>query len=111
MDTPPADLLDTWPAHLATAAATGLVTAYLPVQRWSPTARWTLHGGMGALAAGGMAIALRRASRGTDPDAQREPLAPLRVAGVSVAFGALTLSLSRGGQAADEWAERALASR
>ncbi len=112
MDQPPADsVLDSWPTHLATAAVTGVVTAYLPVQRWSPTARWTLHGGMGALTAGGMALALRKGVGSADPDAPREPMAPLPTAGIALAFGALVLAVSRGGQAADEWAERTLTAR
>lgn len=112
MDQPPADsVLDSWPTHLATAAITGLVTAYLPVHRWSPTARWTLHGGAGALAGGGMALALRKGWGRADGDRPDEAMAPLPTAGIAVAFGALVLAASRGGQAADEWAERSLTAR
>jgi hypothetical protein len=38
-------------------------------------------------------------------------MAPLPTAGIAVAFGTLVLAASRGGQAADEWAERTLSAR
>jgi hypothetical protein len=106
--------LDSWPVHLATAVATGLVTTYLPVQRWRRPARWVLHGGTGVLAGGGMAYLLRRpdarpnVSREDEP---RAPLAPLPTAVTALAFAALVLGASRGGEAADVWVERRLAAR
>ena len=48
--------LDSWPAHLLTAALTGVATARLPMQRWPRPARWAMHGGMGALAGAGAAL-------------------------------------------------------
>lgn len=125
----PDSVLQSWPTHVATAVATGVVTTYLPVQRWSRGARWGLHGGMATLAAGGMAMALRRpelvrgrktsdgpegpAERGEAPGASgpREPMAVLPTAVVAVAFGALVLGASRGGESLDDWAERALTRR
>ncbi|MBL0747993.1 alpha/beta-hydrolase N-terminal domain-containing protein [Nocardioides baculatus] len=94
------------------AAATGLVTTYLPVQRWRRPARWALHGGMAVAAGGAMALALRRPGtlRRSD-DEPREALAPLPTAVVATGIAALVLGVSRGGQAADEWAERRLSAR
>jgi hypothetical protein len=73
---------------------------------------------MAVLAGGGIAYVLRRpdarrfvpgeVSRDDDP---REPLAPLPAAAVGAGLGVLVLAASRGGEAADVWAERRLAAR
>ena len=103
--------LDTWPSHVAMAVATGVVTTYLPVQRWRRTARWSLHGGMAVAAGGAMALALRHPDRLRREGESREPLDPLPTAVLATGLAALVLGASRGGQAADEWAERRLAAR
>jgi hypothetical protein len=121
-DPTPGSTLDSWPSHLALAVATGVVTTYLPVQRWSRPARWALHGGMALGAGATMALVLRRPdlrSRGTssgssepsEPREPREPLDPVPTAVISAGIAALVFGASRGGQAADEWAERRLAAR
>lgn len=102
------------PADLATAVATGLVTAYLPSHRWSPTARWSLHGGMGALAAGAAVLAFRNPERLVGPDRRREApvdVGPAAGAAIALALGAVVTGASRGGEAADGWVERTLAGR
>jgi hypothetical protein len=102
------------PTDLATAVATGLVTAYLPTQRWAPVARWGLHGGMGALAAGAVVLAIRSPERFVAPDRRQErPLdvGPAAGAAIAVALGAVVAGASRGGEAADGWVERTLAAR
>ena len=102
------------PADLATALATGLVTAYLPSQRWSPVARWALHGGMGTLAAGAAALALRNPELLGREDRREEPpvdLGPAATAALALALGAAVTASSRGGEAADGWLERTLAAR
>ena len=99
------------PRHVAMAVATGVVTTYLPVQRWSRAARWTLHGGMALGTGGAMAVVLRRpelVSHHTEP---REPLDPVPTAVLATGVAVLVLLSSRGGEAADEWAERRLAAR
>lgn len=103
-----------WRTDLATAVATGLVTTYLAVQRWSRTARWGLHGGMGAAAAGSATLLLRRPERFLGPDERDEPPARLRPAGVAaiaVGLGAAVAGASRGGEAVDAWMERTLLAR
>jgi hypothetical protein len=99
---------------LAVAVATGLVTACVPTQRWSSTARWGLHGGLGALAAGAAALALRSPERFAGPEQRQEPpvdVGPAAGAAIALAFGAFVAGLSRGGEAADGWMERTLAAR
>ena len=108
----PDSALDSWPSHVALAVATGLVTTYLPVQRWRRPARWALHGGMAVAAGGTMALALRRPDKlRREGGGPREPLEPLPTAVLATGIAALVLGASRGGQAADEWAERKLAAR
>lgn len=99
---------------LGTAVVTGLVTACFPTQRWSPTARWGLHGGMGALAAGAAALALRHPDRFARPDRPQGPavdVGPAAGAAIALAFGAVVAGVSRGGEAADGWIERTLVAR
>lgn len=107
--------LDSWPAQVAVAVATGVVTTRWPMQRWSRTARWSLHGGMGVLAGSAAGLAARRPDLLTPEDSTREeprtPLGPAATAGVVVGLGALVAGLSRGSEAADSWAERTLAAR
>ncbi len=118
MAQPTADsALPSWALHIATAVVTGVVTTYVPVQRWSPPAQWALHGGMGALAAGVAAIGLTRPELLTEPGQERDPEGPgprlgsASAAGIALALGALAAGASRGGQAADSWAERTLSMR
>ncbi|MBS2938060.1 hypothetical protein KDN32_09930 [Nocardioides sp. J2M5] len=92
---------------LATAAATGAITAWLPAHRWSRRAQWSMHGGFGALAATGALVGGRVRRR--DPQAEPVPIATL--AGLAGALGLLTTAVSRGGQGADAWVERRLAAR
>lgn len=107
--------LAAWPTQVAAAVATGVVTTRWPVQRWSRPARWALHGGMGALAGAAAGLAARRpdllAPEESTRDEPRTPLGPVATAGIAVGLGALVAGLSRGGEAADGWAERALATR
>ena len=106
--------LESWPVQVATAVVTGVATTYLPVQRWSRPTRWALHGGMGALAAGGVGLVLRAPGTLVDPEKRDAPpltLGPAAKAGVAVGVGAAFAGMSRGGQSADAWAERALARR
>jgi hypothetical protein len=127
MDQNPADsFLDTWPGHLATAAATG-VTAYLPVHRWSPVARWTMHAGMGVLTGAATAYVVSRPPEPTDiddagdlsgvsdisdiSDVASKRLGPGMAAAIGVVLTVLVAGVSRGGEAADAWMERGLARR
>ena len=103
-----------WRVDLATAVLTGLVTTYLPMQRWSRAARWSLHAGMGAAAGLGTALLLRDPERFVDPDEREDPparLDPRAVAAVAVTVGAAVAGVSRGGEAADSWTERTLLAR
>lgn len=125
MDQPRTDsVLQSWPTHVAIAVATGVVTTYLPVHRWSRGARWGLHGGTAATAACAVAYAVRRprtpsrtgggsrvAAPAEESTVPREPLGWARTAAVAGAVGGVALAVSRGSQAADEWAERALVRR
>jgi hypothetical protein len=130
MDQPTAPhALDSWPAHVAMAVATGVATTYLPVQRWSRAARWSLHGGMGALTGIATAFAMRNPEllRTGDGDAQasaaddaeapatraepRKPSSPAVTAAVALGATAAVAGVSRGGQAFDAWAERSLTRR
>jgi peptidoglycan/LPS O-acetylase OafA/YrhL len=110
-DATPDSALDSWPSHVAMAVATGLITTYLPVQRWRRPARWALHGGMAVAAGGTMALVLRPPDKLRREGEPREPLDPLPTAVLATGIAALVLGASRGGQAADEWAERKLAAR
>jgi hypothetical protein len=113
-DRRPDSRLESWPAQVATAVVTGVATTYMPVQRWSRPTRWALHGGMGALAAGGVGLFLRAPDRLVDPEKRDAPpptLGPAARAGIAVGVGAAFAAMSRGGQAADAWAERALTRR
>jgi hypothetical protein len=107
--------LDSWPAQVAVAVATGVVTARWPMERWTRTARWTLHSGLGVLAGAAAGLAARRPDLLTPEDSTREepraPLRPVATAEVVVGLGALVTGLSRGSEAADSWAERTLAAR
>ena len=107
--------LDSWPAQVAVAVATGVVTTRWPMQRWSRTARWSLHGGMGALAGAAAGLAARRpdllARDGSTTEEPWTPVRPAAAAGVVVGLGVLVAGLSRGSEAADSWAERTLAAR
>jgi hypothetical protein len=118
MDQPPADRIpdswtDSWPAHAAMAVATGVATTYLPVQRWSRPARWALHGGLGALGAG--AVAVGASQLGSDEpvgrSVQRTPPSRGAVAAMALGIGAVVAGISRGGQAVDAWTEDTLAAR
>ena len=104
-----------WAAQVAVAVATGVVTTRWPVERWSRTARWSLHGGMGVLAGGAAGLAARRPDLLTPDDGTgdepRTPLGPAATAALVVGLGSLVAGLSRGSEAADSWAERTLAAR
>ena len=110
-DSSPDSALDSWPSHVALAVVTGVVTTYLPVQRWRRPARRALHGGMAVAAGGAMALALRRPDLLRRQGEPREPLDPVPTAVVATGIAGLVLGASRGGQAADEWAERRLGAR
>lgn len=113
--------VDSWPAQVAVAVATGVVTTWLPVQRWPRAARWTMHGGMGALAAAGAAMVARRpdliATEDTTTETprtsrtSRTPLSPTATAGVALGVGGLVAGVSRGSEGADGWMERTLTAR
>lgn len=109
--------LPSWPLHVAAAVVTGAVTTYVPVQRWSRPAQWALHGGMGALAAGVAVVGLTRPDLLAKPGQEQEQdgpaprVGPAGAAALALALGALTAGASRGGQAADSWAERRLSRR
>lgn len=110
--------LESWPAQVAVAVVTGVVTTQLPVQRWPRAARWTLHGGMGALAAAGAAVVARRPDLIATEDETTEksrpprtPLSPAATAGVALGVGGLVAAVSRGSEGADGWMERRLAGR
>ena len=94
--------LDSWPAHVGAAVVTGLVTTYLPVQRWSRPARWALHGGLGAMTA----VAV-----GLSPSWEEKTATARKRAAVAMFMGAAVTGASRGGQSADAWAEGGLARR
>ncbi len=84
------------------------------MQRWSRTARWATHGGMGALTGVATGWSVTRAGALADPeDPDAPPASPggARVAALAVLAGAATVGLSRGGEAADTWVERRLADR
>ena len=100
-----------WPRHVAMAVATGVVTTYLPVQRWSRAARWTLHGGMALGTGGTMAAVLRRPDLLPNRTEPRERLDPGPTAALATGVAVVVLLSSRGGEAADEWVERRLAAR
>ena len=113
-----------WPSDLAAAAATGLVTAALPVHRCCRGLRWGTHAGLGVAAAGATAWYVSRAGAadsGTSPagsaapraDSTEAPVAPgaRATAAVAVLTGLLVAGASIGGTALDEAAERALARR
>lgn len=111
---PPAGLLDGWPTQVAAAVATGVATAYMPVQSWSRGVRWSLHGGTGAIAALGAAVTARQPGlwRGDDDEQDAaEPLPVLATLGVAALAGATMAAVSRGGESADGWVERGLAAR
>ncbi|MGF9755621.1 hypothetical protein AAII07_10475 [Microvirga sp. 0TCS3.31] len=106
--------LESWPVQVATAVATGVATTYMPVQRWSRTTRWALHGGMGALAAGAVGVFLTAPGALVEPEKQDAPpytLGPAARAGIAVAVGTAIAGLSRGGQTMDAWAEGVLTRR
>lgn len=65
-----------WHTDAATAALTGVVTAYRPVQRWPRAAQWAMHGGMGALTAGATGWFMSRPGALDDPDATTSPPPP-----------------------------------
>ncbi len=100
-----------WTSHVAMAVATGLVTTYLPVQRWNPAARWALHGGMAVGAGATSALVVRRPDLVRRRSEPHEPLGPLPTATVATGIAALVLGASLGGEAVDGWAERRLAAR
>lgn len=128
-----------WPMIVVASALTGVATARMPVHRWSRRARWTLHGGLGLVTGVGTAAALRspaapgalepspRATGGGDQqaaggssDAARSDTGAGRrrtPAGIPATIGAAALAFaasagaSRGGEALDAWAERALTRR
>ncbi len=108
-------VLDSWPAQVAVAVATGVVTTRWPMERWSRTARWSLHGAMAVLAGAAAGLAARRPDLlAPDDSTGEEPWTPLgtaATAGVVVGLGALVAGVSRGSEAADSWAERTLAAR
>ncbi|RYC04106.1 hypothetical protein [Nocardioides zhouii] len=69
---------------------------------------------MGALASGGMGAFLAAPDRHVERARQEEPpftLSSGAKAAVAAGFGALVMVVSRGGQSAVEWAERALTAR
>ncbi|CAM3643284.1 hypothetical protein [Nocardioides zeicaulis] len=96
-----------WASDLATAAATGVVTTFLPMHRWSRRAQWSLHGGFGALASAATVLGLR--IHGRDEDDAPPPVAT--VAALALGVGAVTALVSRGGQGLDTWAEHGLTAR
>ncbi|WP_299928490.1 hypothetical protein [uncultured Nocardioides sp.] len=111
-------LVGSWPYHLLTAAVTGVVTARMPVHRWSRPTRWALHGGTGALVAAGTAWMVRhpgqlggkdqptdQTDQQVEPAERPHPLGAATTTGLALAAGALVAGVSRGGQAADGWAE------
>ena len=114
-----------WPRDLITAAATGVVTAAVPVHRWGPGLRWGTHAGLGVAAAGATAWFVSRAGAGgagtppagtaaTAADSREDaPEAPgaRATAAVAVLSGLLVAGASIGGTALDQAAERALARR
>jgi hypothetical protein len=136
MDQPSTDrVLDSWPAHVASAVATGAATTYLPVHRWSRSARWSLHGGLGALVGVAVAATLARPATGDEPteDLTTEPSTepstepagepggevdalpprpgPVKAVVASLVIGAAVAGVSRGSQAADQWFEDRLTAR
>ena len=101
-----------WRVDLATAALTGVVTTWLPVQRWPRGARWAMHGGMGALTAGATAYLMSRPEAADDPDGEQSTTPPPAFTLTLAALAGLTVvGASRGGQAADTWMERQLVTR
>lgn len=98
-----------WQFELAMAAATGVVTAYLPVQRWPQTAQWAVHGGFGTLTAAATGWLMTRPNEAEDASTPPPPLA--FTAAVALVGGLAVAGLSRGGQSADAWMERRLAAR
>ncbi|WP_416952243.1 hypothetical protein ACNKF0_11505 [Nocardioides sp. T5] len=111
-------LVGSWPFHLLTAAVTGVVTARMPMHRWSRPTRWALHGGTGALVAAGTAWVARhpgqlggedqpedQADQQAEPAERPRPLGAASTTALALAAGALVAGVSRGGQAADGWAE------
>jgi hypothetical protein len=132
MDQPSTDsVLDSWPAHVASAVATGAATTYLPVHRWSRSARRSLHGGLGALVGVAVAATLARPATGDEPteDHTTEPATepagepggevdalpprpgPVKAVVASLVIGAAVAGVSRGSQAADQWFEDRLTAR
>lgn len=94
------------------AALTGVVTAYLPVQRWPRAGRLALHGGTGALTAGATAWFMTRLEKADDAGATPTPPPPPAFIAAVAALAGLTMTgVSRGGQAADTWTERQLTTR
>ncbi|MBC2934594.1 hypothetical protein [Nocardioides sp. zg-1228] len=105
---PRTSALDSWPAHLVTAALTGVATARLPMQRWSRPARWAMHGGMGALAGASAALVAHDPGRftpasGRDGDARG--LGTGTAAAVGLATGLVVGGVSRATESVDGWAE------
>ena len=100
-----------WPAEVAVAALSGVVTAYLPVHRWTREARWALHGGVGATTAVAVAVMMRAPGVVAGPDVDREPAGVRASVAVALLVGTATAATSRGGEAADAWIERRLAAR
>lgn len=101
-----------WPAEVAIAALSGVVTAHLPIHRWSRGSRWALHGGIAAATAGWTALVMRSDHGGegqSGPDVPEEPPSIRATTAVSLLAGATMLAASRGGEAADRWVEHRLA--
>lgn len=94
-------VLESWPSHVAMAVVTGVVTTYLPVQRWKRPARWALHGGMAVAAGGAMALALRHPERLRRQGEPREPVDPLPTAVVATGIAGLVLAAGRGAPRTD----------
>ena len=101
-----------WRTEVVMAVATGVVTTYLPIQRWPRPAQWAVHGGMGVMSAGAIGWLMSRPEPGDDSGKTASPPPPAALtAAVAVLGGAAVVGLSRGGQAADGWLEHKLTTR
>jgi hypothetical protein len=108
-----------WSTELALATASGVLTAAIPVHRWSRRAQWSMHLSMGLLAGVGLVWLMQQREVVDDASDQgavmpSEPEAPAGAATTALmALGgaAAMTAISVGGVAADRAAENALARR